>query len=126
FIVLGIIQYINGFEYENGRHILKMFLYNQLYAVVLYIANAQYFGFLLKQFPDQVFKSKNLLKGILGGILVTLISLFFIRLFTEVAIEGNSFSTFIVSEKIQYYYISFIISVVVTAIFYVIYYYRNK
>lgn len=126
FIVLGIIQYINGFQYENGWHILKMFLYNQLYSVVLYMVNAGYFWFLLKQFPNEVFKAKNLLKGLFGGILVTLLSLFFIRVFTELVIEGRNFSEFIASEKIQYYYISFIISVVVTAIFYAIYYYRNK
>lgn len=126
FIILGVIQYINGYEFANGREILVMFLYNQLYAIVLYMVNAQYFGFLLKTFPNQVFKPKNLLKGLFGGILVTLLGLFFIRVFTEVVIEGRGFSEFISSEKMQYYYISFIISVVVTTIFYTAYYYRNK
>src|SRR5690606_27621653 len=118
FIVLGVIQYANGYQFANGRELLIMFLYNQLYSVVLYMANAYYFGFLLKIFPNQVFKPKNLFKGLLGGISVTLISLFAIRVFTEMIIEGRFFSEFIASEKIQYYYISFIISVVVTAIFY--------
>ncbi len=126
FIVLGLIQYANGFVFENGREILIAFLYNQLYSVVLYMVNAHYFGFLLKQFPNQVFKTKNLLKGLFGGISVTLLSLFVIRVFTEVIIDGRDFSEFIASEKIEYYYISFIISVVVTSIFYVVYYYRNK
>lgn len=126
FIVLGVIQYANGYQFTNGRELLIMFLYNQLYSVVLYMANAYYFGFLLKTFPNQVFKPKNLLKGLSGGILVTLLSLFFIRIITEVVFEGRSFSEFISSEKIDYYYISFIISVVVTTIFYAFYYYRNK
>jgi hypothetical protein len=126
FIVLGVIQYANGFEFTNGREILIMFLYNQLYAVVLYMANASYFGFLLKKFPNQVFKAKNLLKGIVGGIFVTLLGIFFIRIITEVVIERSSFSEFIAAEKMEYYYISFIVSVVVTSIFYAYYYYRNK
>lgn len=126
FIVLGIIQYINGFEFKDGREILTMFLYTQLYSMLLYIVNALYFGFLLKKFPNEVFKAANLFKGLFGGILVTLISLFFIRVFTEVVIEGRNFSAFIASEKIQYYYISFIISSVVTTIFYAVYYYQNK
>lgn len=126
FIILGLIQYANGYEFNTGREILITFLYNQFYAVVLYMVNANYFGFLLKTFPNEVFKAKNLLKGLFGGILVTLLSLFFIRVFTEVVIEGKSFAVFITSEKVQYYYISFIISVVVTAIFYTVYYYRNK
>ncbi|MCB0465295.1 MAG: 2TM domain-containing protein [Aequorivita sp.] len=126
FIILGLIQYANGNEFASGKEILIAFLYNQLYSVVLYMVNARYFGFLLKQFPNQVFKTKNLFKGLLGGISVTLLSLFAIRTFTEVMIDGRNFSEFIASEKIQYYYISFIISVVVTAIFYSVYYYRNK
>ncbi len=126
FIVLGIIQYANGYEFTNGREILIMFLYNQLYSVVLYMANAYYFEFLLKKFPKQVFKAKNLLKGLFGGILVTLTAIFFIRIITEVVIAGREFSDFIASEKMQYYYISFLISIVVTTIFYAFYYYRNK
>ncbi len=126
FIVLGLIQYINGYEFANGKEILIAFLYNQLYSVVLYMVNAFYFGFLLKQFPNQVFKTKNLLKGLLGGIFVTLFGLFFIRIITQVIIEGRNFSEFIAYEKIEYYYISFIISAVVTTIFYAFYYYRNK
>lgn len=126
FIVLGLIQYANGYEFTNGKEVLVMFLYNQLYSVVLYMVNAHYFGFLLKQFPNQVFKAKNLFKGLLGGISVTLLSLFLIRAFTEIIIDGRNFSKFIGSEKVQYYYISFIISLVVTAIFYTVYYYRNK
>lgn len=126
FIIIGIIEYLNGYTYKNGRELLVGFLYNQLYSVVLYMVNAHYFGYLLKQFPNQVFKAKNLLKGLVGGIFVTILSLIGIRIFTEVIIEGKNFSGFIASEKIQYYYISFAISVVVTAIFYAVYYYRNK
>ena len=40
FIVLGIIQYSNGFEFKDGSDLLNRFLYNQLYSVVLYIVNA--------------------------------------------------------------------------------------
>lgn len=126
FIILVIIQHINGHFFKNGRQLLIAFSYNQLYSVILYLANAYYFGFLLKTFPNQVFKTKNLLKGLLGGVLVTLVALFVIRIITQVGIEGKDFSVFISSEKIDYYYLSFIISVVITAIFYSFYYYRNK
>lgn len=126
FIVLGLIQYANGVTFTTGREILIAFLYNQLYAVVLYMVNAYYFGFLLKKFPNQVFKAKNLLKGLVGGIIVTLLALFSIRIITEIVIEQRSFSEFIASEKMGNYYISFTISVVVTALFYAFYYYKNK
>lgn len=126
FIILVVIQYLNGYVFSSGKELLIMFLYNQIYAVVLYMVNAQYFGFLLKWFPNQAFKSKNLLKGAAGGIALTIFTLFLIRIFSETIIGNKSISEFIETERLDYYYIGFIISVVITAIFYAIYYYRNK
>lgn len=126
FIVLSVIQYINGFTINSFKHLFVLFLYNQLYAVILYMANAYYFGYLLKKFPNKVFKPKNLLKGILGGIIITLVAIFIIRIITQVIIGGDSFFDFVASEKVGYYYISFIISVVVTIVFYTYFYYKNK
>ena len=126
FVILAVIQYLNGYTFSNATEIFSEFLYNQLYAVVLYMVNAYYFGFLLKRFPNQAFKIQNLLKGALGGIALTIVSLFAIRIFLGTFIEDNSFKEFIETERIEYYYISFVISVVVTAIFYAVHYYRNK
>ncbi|WP_310994207.1 2TM domain-containing protein [Aequorivita marina] len=126
FIILAIIQYINGYTFSSTKEILTMFMYNQIYAVVLYMVNAQYFGFLLKWFPNQAFKPRNLLKGAVGGIALTILALFVIRAFNETIIGGKTFSEFIEAERLAFYYVGFIISVVVTAIFYAAYYYRNK
>ena len=124
FIVIGVIQYLNGVRYTDGKELLIHFGYNQLYSVVLYMANALYIIYLLRLYKEKLFKINNLSKGILGAIIITIVCLFFLRLFKEVVIDGETLSEFISGEKIQYYYISFIISAVVTAIFYAFYYYR--
>jgi sensor histidine kinase YesM len=126
FIVMLLIQYANVNAFPEGRQLLIWFGYNQFYSVILYLVNAYYFRFLLKWFPNEVFRSKNLLKGAVGGILLTVISLFLIRLFTETIISGKSIPEFFEGEKLEYYYISFLISAVVSAIFYTVYYYQNK
>lgn len=126
FIILVAIQYINGYTFSSGKQILIMFMYNQIYSVVLYMVNARYFGYLLKRFPDQTFKLSNLFKGAIGGITLTIITLFLIRVFTETVIDNKTISEFLVTERIEYYYISLIISLVVTTVFYTVYYYRNK
>ena len=126
FIVMLLIQYANLNRFPNVKQLLVWFAYNQFYAVTLYLVNAYYFRFLLKWFPNDVFKSKNLLKGAAGGVVLTVISLFFIRLITETLIGGKSISSFFADESIEYYYVSFLISVVVSAIFYTVYYYQNK
>ena len=126
FIVLTIIQYVNGYTFSNTREVIIWFSYNQLYSVTLYLVNAYYFHFLLSRFSDEVFKSKNLLKGAIGGFFLTVFTLFLIRFITETLIEGKSFEDFISKEHLGNYYIGFVISIVVTAIFYTIYYYQNK
>ena len=78
FIVMLIIQYANGYAIANAQQLLSWFLYNQLYSVILYLVNAYYFHFLLKWFPNEVFKAKNLLKGAAGGIFITVSTRFII------------------------------------------------
>lgn len=126
FIVLVIIQYANGYVFSGAKEVAVWFMYNQIYAVILYFVNAYYFRFLLQGFGRDTFKTKNLLKGAIGGIAVTLITLFLIRITTETLIEGASLTAFFEEERIQNYYVSFAISVVITAVFYAVYYYQNK
>lgn len=126
FVILALVQYANGYKFSSTQQILNWFLVNQIYAVLLYLVNAYYFRFLLKYFPNEVFKSENLLKGAVGGIVLTVLALFLIRLLTETIIIGKSLHEFFANEQIANYYISFIISVVITTIFYTVYYYKNK
>lgn len=126
FVILALVQYANGYKFSSTQQILNWFLVNQIYAVLLYLVNAYYFRFLLKYFPNEVFKSDNLLKGAVGGIVLTVLALFLIRLLTETIIIGKSLHEFFANEQIANYYISFIISVVITTIFYTVYYYKNK
>jgi len=126
FIVLQLIQFLNGFELGSIQELLRDFGYNQLYSIVLYMANSLYFRFLLKYFENTFFEFKNLFRGLIGGIAITVVCIFFLRIIGEMMLEGESWSLFIEGEKLQYYYITFIISAVVTLIFYGIYYYRFK
>ncbi len=126
FIVIALIQYVNGYWFSTAGQLLIGFAYNQLYAVILYMVNAYYFRFLLKWFPNEVFRLKNLLKGAFGGIFLTVVTLFLIRVLTETLMGNKSLTDFFATGQIDYYYVSFLISVVVTAIFYTVYYYRNK
>jgi sensor histidine kinase YesM len=126
FIVVGLIQYLNGETISDGRQLLVLFAYNQLYSVALYMVNAYFFTSQLNKHGGRLFELRNLAIGVGGAIVITLTTIFLLRLLTEMIIDGEGFTEFIQGEKIQYYYISFIISVVVTAIFYLVFYYRYK
>tara|TARA_R110002124_G_scaffold5301_1_gene33191 strand:- start:211694 stop:213028 length:1335 start_codon:yes stop_codon:yes gene_type:complete len=126
FIVVGVINYLNGNFYSSGKQILIDFLYNQMYSIVLYMANMTLFKFLIKYFDKAFFEFKNLVRTILAGIVVTVICIFFLRVIGEIIIDGESWDEFVSTEKSSYYYTTFIISMIVSIIFYAVYYYRFK
>lgn len=126
FIVLGIIRYFNvGSFYREGAFVLDL-VYNQVYSVVLYGSNALLTYYLLKKYKNELFTIKHLSKGILGGVLITLLAIFMLRLVNAVVVYGRSLEDFVSGETPQYYYVSFLISMVVLLVFYAVFYYRHK
>jgi hypothetical protein len=125
FVVLGVIQYFNGVEIRSGKELLRRFLYNQLYSVVLYMANAYLIMYyLVDKYKMALYKWKNLWRAALGNIIITVGMLFLLRFFDEVFIQGNTVGGFLADQEIGYYLVSFAISMVVVTIFYGFYYYK--
>jgi len=124
FLVLGLIQFATGNTIDSGEQLLTRFLYNQLYSVVLYMANAYFTMYLVSKYKLNLYKWKNLWKAVLGGILITVTTLFLLRFSISVLFKGVSVSDFIASQRLEYYLVSFIISVVVLTIFYGFFYYK--
>jgi Ca2+/Na+ antiporter len=125
FLVLGIIQYLSGYRFDDPREVLISFAYNQAYTIVLYLANSYFFVHLLNKYPNDLFKTEHLTKGIIGGILISLAGMFFVRLTAVTLIQGVSFSEFIATERLAYYSVGLIISLVVLVVFYVFHYYKH-
>ncbi|GEQ85905.1 histidine kinase [Patiriisocius marinistellae] len=126
FLVISLIQYANGFNVVTSGRLMVNLLLNMLYSYVLYFANTLFFNYFLSEYKGKLFKVKNLTLGIFGGIIVTLVCIVLLRFFTEVVYAGQSLEYFIANERIAYYYVSFLISAVVTSLFYVVFYYKHK
>ncbi len=126
FIVIGLIRYSNGLEYSSIKQLLIIFAYNQLYAVVLYLANGYFFRYIFIRFKLTFFTLKTI--GILSiGVLgITTISVFFIRIVHEVIFGARNLTQFISEEKPQEYYVTLSISLVVSYVILSIFYYRHK
>lgn len=126
FIVFGIIRYFNGSSFLGSNPLIESLLYNEIYSVVLYGGNAVLIYYLKKKYKNELYKGKHLLKGIFGGVLITLVSIFILRFVNAVFVYGKSPETFITGETLSYYYGSFIVSMIIIAVFYSIFYYRHK
>jgi hypothetical protein len=124
FIVLGVIRYINGYQFEDGGDILMDFIYNQIYTVFIYMGNSYFFQYMLKRHGVQFKNLKIVMLGLAGGIGITLLAMFAARLVIVVLIGGETALNFIENETPANYFGGLLISLVVIIIFYLFYYYR--
>jgi len=126
FIVLGIIQYFNGHRYDSLNEIFISLVYNQVYALVFYMAIAYFFDIMLKRYKKSFLKLETIALLTFGIISITLICMFFLRMASEILIDKETYAEFIETEQPQYYYVAVFIALVISAIFYIINYYKHK
>ncbi len=128
FFVFLSIKYFFGTMIVWNNQMAKELLYYGIYGVVLTFINAGYFDIL--NYKIQWDKYPNLQKyrlviGFLGSVLFTLLGIFFIRLFIVLVLENKSYEFFITNEKIGHYYFSLLVTLIVSLVFHVIYFYKQ-
>ena len=126
FIVMGIIQYFNGYRFESMNELLLNLAYNQVYALVFYMAIAYFFKIMLKRYKSSFLKLETIALLTFGVISITLICMLFLRMISEILIKKETYTEFIATEKPQFYYVAVFIALVISGIFYVINYYKYK
>lgn len=114
-----------GFHFENINDLSINFLFYQLYSFAIGFTNMSFFSFLEKQNWNKTDLPKRIIVGVLGSVVLTLITLFFLRLFIALSVEGSSFSAFIKNESSKVYVFSLWITLSVVAIFHFIYFYKK-
>jgi sensor histidine kinase YesM len=126
FVIIGI-QYFLGRIIKLDSSLLNELLYYIIYGIVLSTINSVYFDFINQKFNWDSFstlKKYRIILGFVGSVFVTLFGIFFIRFTIKVVIEGLSFDYFIKNENKTHYLISLIITIIVSLIFHLIYFYK--
>ncbi len=124
FIVLTGFNMVSGNYFKLDNSLLIDFLYNQLYAITLYMVNSVFFDFLDIKFREDRFNKKRLLIGAGGSVVLTMMSVFFIRIITEVVIERESWQEFISEERASFYVVALVITLVLSLFFHAFYFYK--
>ena len=111
--------------FSKGIIDVRALLISVLYSVVLTFLFSFYFKFLNQKVKWFDYGIKGVILGNLGSVLITLPALFLCRLLHLVAIEQKySFTSFINSEKNQYYAFPLFFSIVITLAFQVFGFYK--
>ncbi len=123
FIFIGI-QVLGGRAVEFDKRFLTEIGYYLLYSVVLTLINGTFFDYLNHKVVWRKYAKHRILIGALGSIVLTMLGIFCIRMFTQMYIESQDWTTFILGEKAIYYIVSLLVTIVISVFFHAIYFYR--
>lgn len=125
FLLFLAIDFLNGTAIVFDKALLKNFGYHQIYSIVLTFANVYYFEYLNTKVTWKKYTKYRLLIGALGGVVVTMASIFFIRIFINMAIEGESFDEFVNGERAIFYVMALLITTVIVVFFHALHFYKE-
>lgn len=124
FLVLVLIRLISGITVALNRDLAINFGYTFLYGFALYFANAILFIYLDTIFKAERFTKRRILIGFIGSFVVSILVIFLLRIFEDVALEGATLSEFLKNESTSNYLIAIIITFFITLAFHAFYFYK--
>lgn len=124
-LVIIVINWTFGQPMEWNIHVLWIFGYTVLYTFSLYFANSMVFQLLDKRFTGEArFSKKRILLGFVFSFLVSLLTVFLLRIFEDVVIEKEPFSVFWAEETPNNYVFAIVITFFITLSAYAFNFYR--
>ncbi len=124
FVFIGV-QVLLGRSIEWNTAFYTELGYYFFYSIVLTFVNGAYFDYVNH---NDVFKKYTKYKTViraLGGIVLTMIAIFFIRLVIRLGFEGASWEQFIAGEIAAYYVVALLVTIIVSVFFHAFYLYRR-
>lgn len=95
-----------------------------LYSVPLSFVNSYFFDYVNEKINWGSRHKTRLTFGFFGSVLLTIFTLFIVRILHRVVIDGISFAAFFESETLQFYFIALIITLVISLFFHAFYFYK--
>lgn len=128
---IGIIVFVigtynrGGFAERTVNELIIDFAFYQLYSFVLGYSNMYFFGYINKKRWKKDQRVLRFFTGVVGSAIITMIGLFVLRSVIAMLIEGISFSEFLSRETFGAYSFGLWITLVIVAIFHIIYLYNE-
>jgi len=96
-----------------------------MFTFSLALTNGYFFKFIGNVFSWEKQSQKRLWYGAIGSIIITMITLALIRTILVVGYYGKPLNQFLKDEKLSYYVVGFIITLIVTLFFHAFYFYKE-
>ncbi|APG59771.1 2TM domain-containing protein [Christiangramia salexigens] len=94
------------------------------YSFVITFLNSYYFLFFAKRIGWEGASLKRVFIATGGSVLVTLIGFFFCRIVVEVLFKAKELESFLDNERIAFYFLPFLLTLIVSLFFHLVYFYK--
>ncbi len=126
FVINLAFNLFSGGTFELNQKALIVFGYFQYYSIALTAVNIFFFKY-LNNIEWKKYMKYRIIIGIIGGISITMASVFLLRMFQRTGIDGLNFEEFYTKELANgaYYLTSLLITIVISIFFHAVYLYRE-
>ena len=125
FVIDIIFDYVSSRDVVYDLRLVKVFGYYVMYSFPLTLVNSSFFNYLNERVVWNRFKKYRLAIGFFGSIIITIGTVFLIRIFHRVVLDGASYNEFLATESIVFYFTSLIITIVASLFFHAFYFYQQ-
>ena len=125
FVIDVIFDFASNREVVFDFQLVKVFGYYVMYSFPLSIVNSSFFDYLNERVVWNHYKKYRLAIGFFGSIIITIGTLFLIRIFHRVVLDGVSYEAFLATERMTFYYTALIITIAVSMFFHAFYFYQQ-
>jgi hypothetical protein len=109
-----------------GPDFAREILYYCIYGVTLTLLNSTYFDYLNNRVSWRRYGRYRILIGALGSVALTMVGVFFVRLFINVLLERETIGEFLAGEQIAHYAVALLVTMVVSLFFHAVYFYKRS
>lgn len=126
FAVDLIFSYTSGKIIEFDLGLLVNYGYYCLYCIPISLVNSYFFDHMNRRVSwTATTKRYRLLIGIIGSVVITIFTVFLVRMVHEMGIDGETYKEFIRTESTSFYFNSLIITFFFSVFFHAIYFYKE-
>ncbi len=125
FVVEIVFRYSSNIDVEYNFQLLKVFGYYVMYSISLTFVNSSFFEYINERVVWNRYKKYRLAIGFLGSVIITIGTVFLIRIFHRVVLDGVTYNEFLATETMDFYYTSLIITIVASLFFHAFYFYQE-
>ncbi len=124
-LVFEIIRLVLGQALRFDYTLFADVAYTMVYSVVLTFVNGGFFDYLNTRVRWNTYRRHRFLIGALGGVALTMLAIFLIRLAVEMGVKGENFREFLQGEQASHYLLALLITLLISGIFHAVYFYKH-